>query len=83
MARAGDARARRVSPCEKSSSHDKGVTWDASRNLWKAHIKSNDTMKNLGRFRSEEEAALAYDHAAITLFGIYATLQFPPTGDAS
>lgn len=62
------------------SSKYKGVVWDASRQKWKAQIKHENKNTNLGRFDSEEEAALAYDHAATALFGAFACINFPTTG---
>jgi hypothetical protein len=48
----------------------KGVYRD--RNAWKALITVNRKTVNLGAFGSPEEAAYAYDQAAVSLFGEYA-----------
>lgn len=52
----------------------KGVTFDKSRDSWKAQIKFQDTNYFLGRFTTQEEAALAYNKKASELFGEFASL---------
>ena len=52
------------------SSKYKGVHW--FRNKWKAAIKTNTKTMYLGSFHVEEEAALAYNEAAIKYFGEFA-----------
>lgn len=47
----------------KSSSKYIGVSWDKQRNKWTSKIWINGKTKNLGRFNSELEAALAYQEA--------------------
>jgi hypothetical protein len=56
------------------SSKYKGVCWDKSRRKWVAYTKQNGRLFNLGRFSSEEQAALAYNTKAIELFGEFANL---------
>lgn len=52
-----------------NTSGRKGVCWDKSRNKWIVHIKVNGVQKYLGRFADREEAARAYDRAAVAHFG--------------
>ena len=59
-----------------STSKYKGVYFESYTKKWRATIKKNGKMKFLGRFLDEEEAAKAYDQAAIQEFGEYAYLNF-------
>lgn len=52
-----------------SSSIYKGVYWDKSHGKWRAQIKINGLLVNLGRFEQEIDAAAAYNRAAIANFG--------------
>jgi hypothetical protein len=54
----------------------KGVTWERSRGRYKARIKKNGIYHYLGRFYDPRKAALAYDHAALEMFGEYAQPNF-------
>lgn len=60
-------------PRVNKTSRYKGVNWDSHRQRWRAQIMR----KNLGRFAIEEEAARAYDAAAVAVWGEFALLNFP------
>lgn len=53
----------------------KGVCWDKSRSKWMAYIKINGRQKNLGYFKTREEARAAYCVAALRYHGEFARLQ--------
>lgn len=57
-----------------TSSKFKGVCWNKQLNKWEVGIKINNKKKYLGLFKSETDAAIAYNNAAIELFGEYANL---------
>lgn len=59
------------------SSEYRGVSWDDSRKMWKASIKRGGRPVSLGVFHSEEEAARAYDAAALAHYGGFALLNHP------
>lgn len=59
-----------------SSSRFKGVTWHKGDKRWQASIKVDGRNRYLGSFRSEEDAARAYDAAAAEAWGEYARLNF-------
>ena len=50
----------------------KGVSWNGRR--WRSNIQSNKRQYHLGNFLTKEEAALAYNQAAINLHKEYAYL---------
>ena len=54
------------------SSRYKGVCWNKTSRKWRAQIQSNRIQSHLGCFTSEEAAGLAYNKAAIKLFGEFA-----------
>lgn len=57
-----------------TSSHYRGVSWDKSKRKWSAKIQVNGKTVNIGRFTTEESAALAYNETALRYFGDKAKL---------
>lgn len=64
---------------KRNTSGFRGVTLDRSvvSNPWRAMIRVNRHRHSLGNFARKEDAAKAYDIAAATYFGAFATLNFP------
>lgn len=56
------------------SSRFKGVAWDASRSKWKAYVKVDGKIRNLGRFSDEIDAAKTYNAAALEAWGEFALI---------
>jgi hypothetical protein len=65
-------------PKKKNKIGYKGVLKE-KRKLTKPYLASL-CGKNLGRYKTAEEAALVYDKAAIEKYGDFAFLNFPPKG---
>lgn len=68
---------RNQAPRVGFTSKYKGVAWRADRSKWTAYICPDRKKLNLGVFRSEHNAAYAYDKAALKHFGQYARINFP------
>lgn len=58
------------------SSVYRGVTWHKAAGKWQAAIKANQAFHYLGVYESEEDAARAYDRAAMIYFGEFANTNF-------
>jgi hypothetical protein len=61
----------------ETTSRFKGVSWHSRAEKWYAEIQFNGRQKSLGYFDFEEDAAKAYDRAALEYFGNYSLLNFP------
>lgn len=59
------------------SSRFKGVHWHKCAKKWCAAVVHHGRRKHLGLFAVEEDAARAYDKAALEHFGEFARLNFP------
>jgi hypothetical protein len=55
----------------------KGITFDNSTGKWRTRITKNKKIISAGSYKTELEAAKAYDLKALELFGEYARLNFP------
>lgn len=54
-----------------------GITYDGTARRWVAAIKADGIIRNMGSFKTAEEAAEARDLSALYYFGEFAYLNFP------
>jgi len=57
---------------KNTSSKYKGVSWEKWSGKWRANIRNKGKTIFLGRYDNEDDAALAYNKAAIEIFGGHA-----------
>lgn len=62
---------------KNNTSGFKGVWWNKTCNKWEAEIRVNNKRIYLGHYSDPEEAARAYDEAAVEHFGDFAKINFP------
>jgi hypothetical protein len=55
----------------------KGVSFHKRRGKFISQIRVNNKLKHIGYYVTAEEAAHAYDNAAVVFFGQFARLNFP------
>ncbi len=70
--------ANQVTLCARNTSGRRGVSWDRARNCWTAGVTDHGRRISVGRFDDLDEAARAYDAAALQLYGEFARPNFPP-----
>jgi len=58
----------------KTSSKYKGVYWHKRDKVWVVRIQAEGKEKYIGSYKTEQEAALAYNEAALKYHGEYAKL---------
>ena len=61
----------------KNTSGFRGVSWIESEGKWRAALGCNGRQRIVGRYKTAEAAACAYDEAARINHGAYANLNFP------
>lgn len=67
----------------KGTSRYKGTHWHKKMGKWASGIRVNQKAIWLGAFDDEQDAALAYDTAAMKYFGAFANLNFPEKAGTS
>ena len=63
-----------VRPRKNTTSKYKGVSWKTALKRWVVYVTKDGKQNYVGVFKSEEEAALAYNKKASELFGEFALL---------
>lgn len=63
---------------KNNASGYKGVAWHSQVGRWRAYIVVDRKQKSLGLFDTPEQAARAYNEAALKMFGDYARLNDIP-----
>lgn len=61
---------------KNSSSKYKGISWHKLRSKWESQIKYKGKHIHIGLYKTEVEAAKAYDEKAKELFGEFAHINF-------
>jgi hypothetical protein len=61
-----------------TSSRHKGVSWSRHKNRWRAYIHIDGRTRCLGTFTDEDDAARAYNVAALAHWGSFARLNDVP-----
>ena len=64
-------------PLKKNKSGFKGITFRAATGKWIVHISHHGRVEHVGVYKTPEDAARAYDSAALRLHGEFAHLNFP------
>ena len=79
VATASQNAANRKKPAIGSNPY-KGVSWRERSQVWYACIRHEGRSYHLGQFHTAEDAARAYDKAALELSGEFALINLPPGG---
>jgi hypothetical protein len=66
----------RIKRDSSASSRYKGVSFHKPSGKWRSRIQIDGKLKYLGYFTEEEEAAKAYDNAALKYFGEFARVNY-------
>lgn len=74
-------RTRAISPYRGISEHQYSRRGGKMSRPWRAAINANGRVHHLGEYATPEEAARAYDEAAMRLHGEFAILNFPGAGE--